>query len=100
MAEIIRVTPAQLKAEAENLRSLNTQMKGKVDILVTSEQNLVSMWEGQDRDAFDKAFNNDKDQWAAFNDLIEKYVGTLLEIVAKYEESERMNTDIASNRSY
>lgn len=97
---LIRVTSAQLRAKAEELTSLNNNLKTNVNELEACEQNLVSMWEGQAKDAFHRAFSNDKIQMTNFSTLIEKYVYTLLTIAAKYEQAEKQNTETASTRSH
>ena len=97
---LIRVTAAQLKAKADELTGLNTSLKTNVKDLESCEQNLASMWEGQAKDAFHQAFHNDKVQMGNFSMLIEKYVSVLLNIAAKYEQAEGMNTETASTRSY
>lgn len=97
---LIRVTAAQLKAKAEELTSLNSSFKTNVSELEACEQNLVSMWDGQTKDAFHQAFNNDKIQMTNFSTLIEKYVATLMTIAAKYEQAENINTETASTRTY
>lgn len=97
---MIRVTAAQLKAKAEELTGLNNNLKTNVSELESCEQNLASMWEGQAKDAFHQAFNNDKIQMTNFSTLIEKYVYTLQTIAIKYEQAENLNTETASTRNY
>lgn len=99
MAEI-KVTPAVVRSKAEELKGLNGQMKSKVEELTSSEQLLVSMWEGEAKTAFHTAFNNDKSQWETFYNLIEQYVVTLTNIAIEYENKEKMNAEIATSRSY
>lgn len=97
---LIRVTSAELKSKAESLTALNSTFKTNVSELETAEQNLNSMWEGEARDAFHQAFNNDKVQMNNFSMLIEKYVAALLNIAAKYEQAENVNVGTASTRNY
>lgn len=97
---LIRVTAAQLRAKAEELTGLNNNLKTNVSELESCEQNLSSMWEGQAKDAFHQAFNNDKIQMTNFSTLIEKYVYTLQTIAVKYEQAENVNTETASTRNY
>ena len=97
---VIRVTAAELKARAEELLSLNRTLKTNIDELEACEQNLGTMWEGQAKDAFHQAFNNDKIQMTNFCTLIEKYAATLQSIAAKYERAEATNTNTASERKY
>lgn len=93
-------TPAQLRAKAEELSSLNNSFKMNVSELEAEEQNLMGMWEGQAKEAFHQAFSSDKIQMTNFSTLIEKYVASLLTIAAKYEEAERINTETATARKY
>lgn len=97
---LIRVTASQLKAKAEELTELNTNLKSNVQELEACEQNLVGMWDGEAKEAFHKAFSNDKIQMTNFSTLIEKYVHTLLTIAAKYEQAEMLNTETANTRKY
>lgn len=93
-------TPAQLRAKAEELSSLNNSFKMNVSELEAEEQNLMGMWEGQAKEAFHQAFSSDKIQMTNFSTLIEKYVASLITIAAKYEEAERINTETATARKY
>lgn len=97
---LIRVTAAQLKAGAEELAGLNNSLKNQVKELETFEQNLCTMWEGQTKEVFHKAFCSDRMQMDNFRVLIERYVETLLVIALKYEQAEARNTETASTRNY
>lgn len=97
---MMRVTAAQLRAKAEELANLNNTLKTNVSELEGCEQNLTTMWEGQAKDAFHQAFSNDKIQMTNFSTLIEKYVYTLQNIAAKYEQAESINTETAATRKY
>lgn len=95
---LIRVTAEQLKAKADELTELNNSLKNNVSELEACEQNLLTMWDGEAKDAFHREFNNDRIQMSNFSTLIEKYVYTLLQITQKYIEAERMNVDTANTR--
>ena len=97
---VIRVTATELRAKAEELSSLNANLKTNVSDLEASEQNLATMWDGEAKDAFHQAFNNDKIQMTNFTTLIDKYVATLQAIAAKYAQAESTNVNTASTRSY
>ena len=97
---VIRVSANELKAKANDLTTLNASLKTNVNDLEATEQNLASMWEGEARDAFHQAFNNDKIQMTNFTTLIDKFVQSLLAIAAKYEQAENVNIAIASTRNY
>lgn len=96
----IQVTTAQLRAKAEELRNLNSKFSTQVEELSSEENSLNSMWEGEAKDAFHTAFNNDKTQMETFHTEVEKYVNALEQIIQKYEDAERKNTSTASTRSY
>ena len=99
MAEI-RVTSAQLRGKADELKNLNSQFRSKVEELVNYEGSLSSMWEGDAKNAFHTAFNNDKVQWNNFHTLIEQYIVTLNNIAAEYDQREAQNAQIAAQRRY
>ena len=99
MAEIM-VTPSQVHSKADELRQLNAQFQTKLEALVSSEANLIGMWEGQARDAFHSAFSNDHAQMETFHSTIEQYAAALDTIATEYENRETANVQIASERSY
>lgn len=99
MAEIL-VTAAQVKAKAEELRTMNEQFKSMVSELESQEMDLNSMWEGQANDAFHNAFMRDKSQMENFHSVMTMYISTLEQIAAEYEKAEAQNTMIGNTRSY
>ena len=99
MAEI-RVTTAEVRKKAEELRNLNSQFKQKVEALVSNEQALAAMWEGDSQRAFHNAFNNDKIQMDNFSSVMEQYTIALENIATEYDNKEALNTQIATQRTY
>jgi len=97
---VIRVTATELRAKAEDLAGLNSNLKASVRDLEAYEQNLTSMWEGEANKAFHQAFHSDKSQMEQFGALVDKYVAVMQEIAAKYAQAENINVSTASNRSY
>lgn len=97
---LIQVTAKELRAKAAELRGLNGQFKSQVGSLESQEQVLASMWEGDAKNAFHTAFNNDKTQMDNFHNLIEQYCVTLENIATKYEIAEAQNTETAATRTY
>lgn len=95
-----QVTSSELKAKANELRELNAQFKTQAGNLETQEGSLVTMWEGEARNAFDTAFKNDKAQMDNFYNLIEQYCVALENIAAKYDLAESQNVSTASTRTY
>lgn len=97
---MIRVTAAQLKAQAENLRTTNANFKAQVTNLENQELSLKNMWEGEANDAFHSAFSRDKIQMDNFFNAIQQYITVLENIAAKYEQAEAQNTSTATTRKY
>ena len=64
------------------------------------ENGLNSMWEGEARNAFHTAFGNDVQQMGTFYNTVAKYVETLLNAAAKYQEAEMLNVEIGKTRKY
>ncbi len=99
MAEI-KVTSTELKSKAAELRQLNNQFKKAVEDMTSTEQQLMGMWDGETKEAFHNAFNNDKTQMDTFYQTIEKYCQALEDNAAKYETAEQKNLSTASTRTY
>lgn len=96
----IRVTMSQLKAQAEQLESLNEQFKSQVNDLEATEQQLGTMWEGEAKNAFHNAFTSDKTQMDNFYGAIKMYVQALLANAAKYSQAETTSYNLAAERTY
>lgn len=99
MAEI-KVTSGDLKNRASELRQLNSQFKKAVEDMTATEKQLIGMWDGEAKEAFNTAYTNDVSQMDVFYDTIEKYCQALEQNAAKYESAEQKNLDTASSRSY
>ncbi len=95
-----KVTSSVLKTQSSELSDLNGRFKSAVEQLVTAEANLNSMWDGEANDAFHNAFMTDRGKMNEFYNLIVQYVEKLNSIATRYEQTEKTNTEIATNRSY
>lgn len=96
----IRVTAAQLKNAATELRAKNVRFKSEVENMEATENSLNGMWEGEAKNAFHTAFTTDKGKMDVFSQEIEKYAQALETIAQKYEEAENQSINIAGTRSY
>lgn len=94
------VTFQHLKSAIDTLTQLNSEFKTATGSLESTEAQLCSMWEGQARDTFDTAFKRDKVQMDNFYNAIQQYIQVLQETLARYQQAESQNADIASTRSY
>jgi WXG100 family type VII secretion target len=99
MAEIL-TTSAQLRSKAEELSNINAKFKQQVDQLESTETTLVSMWEGDSKEAFHGAFNNDKVQMHNFYNAIAQYVSALNQIATNYDNAEKANVEVGTTRTY
>lgn len=92
------VISTQLRQKAEELRQLNSSFNAAVESLVSSENALTQMWEGEAHDAFHTEFEKDHEQFNVFHEGIEQYIQALLDAAQKYEEAESKNLSIAQTR--
>ncbi len=94
----LKVTSAKLREVKGKLDSHNRKLESQINTLKQVQQRLTKMWDGDANTAFDNVFNKDIQQFTAFRNLIRDY-GTVLERAAQtYDEKERKNVEIASNR--
>ena len=56
----IQVTSSELRTKAEELRGLNQRFTQEIENMLSHQNNLNSMWEGEAKEAFNQAFNQDK----------------------------------------
>ena len=99
MAEF-KVTSGELRNKAAELRTLNEQFKKAVEEMTANEQQLMGMWDGDAKETFHAAYNNDKSQMENFYQVIEKYCQALENNATQYEQAESKNVNTASSRSY
>lgn len=100
MASQITVSTRELNSKAQTLQTNNQRLNTLIDQLRTQEASLCSMWEGDAKDEFDKAFRSDINQMKNFYDAIKDYVVKLNEIIKNYDEAEARNVQIAQERKY
>lgn len=96
----ITANTGTITSKAEELKTLNSSLKTRIEELVSTENALNSMWDGDANDAFHKAFGQDIVQMNEFHAAIEKYISSLQEIVRTYEKAESTNLSTASSRTY
>lgn len=100
MANQFTVTTAQLNQKAGELRNSNRSLTTQIETLRNQHNSLNGMWEGDAKNAFDKAFNRDIQQMQNFYNEINKYVDKLTEIAKNYEVAENKNLTRAVERTY
>jgi len=100
MAQQILVTYQQINSTIQQLTQLNARFKSAVNSLESTEGQLCGMWEGQARDAFDKAFKSDKIQMDNFYNAIQQYISVLTTALQEYQRTEAENAEIGNTRNY
>ncbi|MBS5522104.1 MAG: WXG100 family type VII secretion target [Clostridiales bacterium] len=95
-----QVTASELTRQAETLTQLNQNLQSQITVLENTEASLMGMWEGEAKNAFHNAFQNDKAKMQNFKTAIDQYVAALQNIAAKYAQAEAANVNTASTRNY
>lgn len=95
---LIRISPAEARAKAGELRNLNAQFKSKTGALEASEGALSTKWEGDAKKAFHDSFMVDKGHMDEFYKIIEQYCVTLDNIAIRLDNADKMSAEIASSR--
>ena len=95
-----QVTAAEMQAAIADLQEKNSTFKNNVSELEQTQQALRAQWQGDANNAFNSAFQRDKEQWATFSSLLDVYIQTLQTIKQTYEQAETTNAYTAQNRTY
>ncbi len=96
----LQVTISTLTSQADELAALNGQFKASIEQLISFENDLNSMWDGEANDAFHTAFTNDQGKMNEFYNLVLQYIEKLRMIAQRYADAEASNAQIASQRTY
>lgn len=94
-----QVTASELTRQAETLTQLNQNLQSQITVLENTEASLITMWEGEAKNAFHNAFQSDKAKMQNFKTAIDQYVAALQNIAAKYAQAEATNVSTASTRN-
>ncbi len=94
------VTYQRINSTIQQLTNLNRQFKSAVNTLESTERQLNGMWEGEAKQAFDRAFHSDKVQMDNFYNALQQYINVLTNSLSEYQRTEGQNTQIANSRNY
>ena len=97
MANQITVSPQQLMNKATELRNQNSTLKNQIENLRSQEGALSTMWEGEAKQAFRNAFNQDISRMEEFYATVEQYATALENIAEEYIRTEQKNVGIVSS---
>ena len=95
---MFRVSPAELKSQADRLRDLNLKFREEVQKMNEREQALSKMWEGPARDEFHNAYQTDFEKFGVFYKGINDVVTRLVEAASDYSRAENTNVSTARTR--
>lgn len=95
-----QISSTDLRNNSEQLVDLNHKLKSEKDVLVTNEQALMSMWEGDAKESFHREFVRDIGQMEAFSEVISSYCLAMDYIADRYESAESKNLNMANTRTY
>lgn len=98
MAAMVRITPAQVRQKASELRDINAQFKTKAESLSASEEKLAAKWEGDAKAAFRASFQKDRGNMDNFYKAVEQYCATLENIAIMMDNADRQSAEIAAQR--
>lgn len=99
MSEITTMV-STLKAKAEELRELNAMFKSEREELMSTQEELDGMWEGEAKTVFDTAFKSDMIQFQNFYNAIAAYAEAMEDIANNYSMMEARNVELARERCY
>lgn len=98
MAMMVRITSAQVRQKASELRDMNTQFKIKAESLSASEEMLAVKWEGDAKVGFRSSFQKDRGNMDNFYKAVEQYCTTLENIAIMMDNADRQSAEIAAQR--
>ena len=94
------VDVAKLRTALSDLQKDHKDFNSEVDDLKKSEKTLSGKWEGDAKEAFEKAFLEDAKYMDDFSSLLTKYEETLQKMIEAYEAAARENVRTGSTRSF
>ncbi|WP_010165720.1 WXG100 family type VII secretion target [Candidatus Epulonipiscium viviparus] len=73
MADLIQVTPSELRERAKDVRTYRTDNDTVLADIAALIRGLNEIWEGEAQRAFEAKFNNVQSKFVTFSEEIEKY---------------------------
>jgi WXG100 family type VII secretion target len=100
MANVIRVTPEELKSAAGRLDAKNTEMKGLTQNMTDTVMKLTGrIWSGEAQTEYINRFKGLEQDMLKLHELIRKHVDDLNLIANEYQSTETKNLEEAGNLS-
>lgn len=94
MADNFRVQISGLNSGVTELVTLNQQFSNVMKQLRESIATLSTQWEGEAKDKYNTAMNQDIEMMMKFYELMQRYIEALAEISKKYSSTEQANVGL------
>jgi len=94
MADNFRVQISGLNSGVTELVNLNQQFSNVMKQVRDSVVTLSSQWEGEAKDKFNTAMNQDVEMMMKFHDLMQRYIEALANISKSYSNTEQTNVGL------
>lgn len=95
-----QISSKELRTKSAELLTLSDRFETEKQSLISYENTLNSMWQGEANIKFHQAFLRDSGQMDAFRKVIDSYARMMITIAERYELAEAKNLNIASSRTY
>ena len=100
MANVIRVTPEELKSTAAMLQSKSAEVKTLTQSMTSTVYQLTGrIWSGEAQTEYVNRFKGLEQDILKLNDLIQRHVNDLYVIANEYQNTELLNVQAAGNLS-
>ncbi|MBQ7613440.1 MAG: WXG100 family type VII secretion target [Butyrivibrio sp.] len=100
MANVIRVTPEELKSSASRMEAKSQEIEIKTQQMTEIANALTGrIWSGEAQTEYIRKFNGLQDDIARMHNLIKEHVEHLHMIANEYQTTENANKDTAATLS-
>jgi WXG100 family type VII secretion target len=94
MADNFRVQISGLNSGVTELVTLNQQFTNVMKQLQESVATLSAQWEGEAKEKYNTAMNQDVEMMLKFSELMQRYIEALADISKNYSNTEQTNVGI------
>lgn len=88
-----------MRDKASELRSQNNSLKQQVENLRSQENSLSAFYEGEAREKFKAAVQQDLNKMEQFMTTITEYIAALEKAAAEYDKAEAKASQVAGQRN-
>jgi len=95
--EGITISPAEVRASAGRISSINSALEDTLNHIKTEVRSLTSSWQSKSADTTQQVFSQHAAKFAEYRAYIDKYAKFLEEVATRYEEAEKANDEFAAS---